>query len=52
MFSDEKSGVQTLRINIGGVNLVNNDVSQIVDTHPSFVDNSKCLANELNLDFS
>ena len=32
--------------------MVNNDVSQIVDTHLSLVDNSKCLANELNLDFS
>lgn len=51
-FSEEKSGEQALRINIGGLTLVNNDVSQILDTHPSHVDNSKCLANELNLDFS
>ena len=51
-FSEEKSGEQTLRINIGGLNFVNNDVSQILDTHPSHVDTSKCLANELNLDFS
>ena len=51
-FSEEKSGEQTLRINIGAINFVNNDVSQILDTHPSHVDTSKCLANELNLDFS